>query len=176
MFASRTKIAAGENATSATTAVAGPKTTVATDSYGAAIFAKLVEEFDVLKAKDVALTAKNEALTARVDALTSKESSLSAKVSALERKDHYTCETGFVLSWKADSGRQKTIRFARAFPRKPVIMFGLAGFSTEGDTAYINTVSDSYALSKESITKSSFDIYFYFPGFQWIKYMWIACA
>jgi len=76
------------NGTSATTAV----TTAA--SVSVSIFARLIEEFDILKAKDEALTAEVEALkakdrslTAKVRAFSSKDASLVSQVAALTSKD-----------------------------------------------------------------------------------------
>jgi len=102
------------NGTSATVAAATTNavaTTGAPSSYGASIFARLIEEFDVLKAKDKslsakvralnskvatltskdeALTSKDEALTSKVAALTSKDSALTARVKKLEKFDERT--------------------------------------------------------------------------------------
>jgi len=78
------------NVTSATVAAATTNavaTTGAPSSYGASIFARLIEEFDVLKAKDKSLSAKVRALNSKVATLTSKDEALTSKVAALTSKD-----------------------------------------------------------------------------------------
>jgi len=97
--------AAGENSTSGNgTSTSGNGTSATTDASPIAvttaaavpvsIFARLIEAFDILKAKDEALTAEVEALkakdrtlTAKVRALSSKDASLVSRVSALSSKD-----------------------------------------------------------------------------------------
>jgi len=74
------------NGTSATVGAATTDAIAATgapSSYGASIFARLIEEFDVLKAKDKSLSAKVRALNSKVATLTSKDEALASKDSAL---------------------------------------------------------------------------------------------
>lgn len=86
-------IKAGDNTTAAAVAA-----TAAPESYGEAIFAKLVEEFDVLKAEDEELIAKNEALSAEVSALKTKLGTLKTEVSQ---------NTGKIAKLEAESKANK---------------------------------------------------------------------
>jgi len=79
------------NGTSTTVAAATTDaiaTTGAPSSYGASIFAMLIKEFDVLKAKDKSLSAKVATLTSKDEALASKDSALTARVEKLEKFDN----------------------------------------------------------------------------------------
>jgi len=78
------------NGSRAANATAAPvaATTAASASYGSIIFAKLIEEFDVLKEKDVLLTEKNKALSGKVRALATKVETMNAKIATLTSEDN----------------------------------------------------------------------------------------
>jgi len=158
-----TNVTSGAVATTAATATAEPA------SYGAAIFARLILEFDAFKARDKALAAEVEALKAKVQtlkatvrtknvALTTDLEALSTKVDELGERS--VCKTG--KHWT--SGETKdTITYGRTFPRIPELAVSVGGFRTMGPADVtsdgVNSGFKAYpAWTVSSKTTSSFKI------------------
>jgi len=101
------------NGSSAANATAAPvaATTAASASYGSIIFAKLIEEFDVLKEKDVLLTEKNKALSGKVRALATKVETMNAKIATLTSEDNALKSEDNALKSKVQAldGRVKSL-------------------------------------------------------------------
>merc|ERR1711962_1218817 len=158
-----TNVTSGAVATTAATATAEPA------SYGAALFARLILEFDAFKARDKALAAEVEALKATVRtknvALTTKDGALTADLEALSTKvdelgERSVCKTG--KHW-TEGETEKTITYGRTFPRIPELAVSVGGFRTIGPA---DVTSDGYnsgfvtypAWTVSSKTTSSFKI------------------
>jgi len=127
VLASETK--ADGNGTSAAPIAAGngtsgaPTTTGAPPSFGASIFARLIREFDDLKAKDKALSAKttklsaklrgldstNAALLTKFDTLIGKVETLTSKVDRQTELSYHAPQVRLVGGPNSESGRVEVL-------------------------------------------------------------------
>jgi len=183
MFASRTKIAAGGNATSLTTAVPAAGTTAASGSSGMTVFNMLAEEFSILKAKDEALTEKVAALKAKVDrkvdALTAEVAALKTKVGAFRKG----CITGTYRADRTNTGsnvdwdRDTRINFGRSFSGIPKVTASITGFErtqAANDPFWgINlSILSGYSTASSTVIRAHCES----TTLTYIDVSWVACA
>jgi len=110
VLASETKADAGNGTSGAPIAAvttAAPATTGAPPSFGASIFARLIREFDVLKAKDKALSDKTTKLSAKLRGLDSTNAALLTKFDTL---------IGKVNTLTSDMQAERKLLHAQATP------------------------------------------------------------
>jgi len=190
MFASRTKIAAGVNATSATTVVptAG---TAAPGSSDMAAFTMLAEMFRALKAKDEALIAKDEALAEKDEALTEENKALSAEFAALKAKVgalRKGCMTGSFrenppagISWSYDSTWKKdhTVNFGQSyFQNIPKVTASISSFRRhqQGSAGDDTTWGIDLSVLSPRTNSASIHVNAYSTYVEYVVVSWVACA